>query len=126
MLRWLLTICLLVSSAAASPKLNIAGPTSGMASWYGAREQGKRMANGRRFDRNKYTCASKVYPLGTILRVTHNSSTVYVRVTDRGPWVRGRVLDLSERSATILGIKATGIGYVEIEPVRLWRNNGNH
>ena len=121
MLRWLLTICLLVSSAAASPRLNIAGPTSGMASWYGAREQGKRMANGRRFDRNKYTCASKVYPLGTILRVTHNSSTVYVRVTDRGPWVRGRVLDLSERSASILGIKATGIGYVEIEPVRLWR-----
>ena len=126
MLRWLLTICLLVSSAAASPRLNIAGPTSGMASLYGAREQGKRMANGRRFDRNKYTCASKVYPLGTILRVTHNSSTVYVRVTDRGPWVRGRVLDLSERSASILGIKATGIGYVEIEPVRLWRNNGNH
>ena len=126
MLRWLLTICLLVSSAAASSRLNIAGPTSGMASWYGAREQGKRMANGRRFDRNKYTCASRTYPLGTMLRITHGPSTVYVRVSDRGPWVSGRILDLSEQAAVVLGIRSHGVAYVEIEPVRLWRNNGNH
>ena len=77
------------------------------------------MANGQRFDRTKYTCASRVYPLGTYLRVTSGGLTVHVRVTDRGPWVKGRVLDLSERAATVLCIRNRGTAYVEIEPVKL-------
>ena len=97
----------------------------GLASWYGRREQGRRMANGQRFDRNGYTAASRVYKLGTMLRVTYPRTglTVIVRVTDRGPYVRRRVLDLSERAARVLGLKPYGVGQVEIQPLhRQWGN----
>ena len=105
-------------------RLNIAQPnSSGIASWYGRREQGKRMANGQRFDRNKYTAASRTYKLGTVLRVTFPTKGTFVTVvvTDRGPWVKqngsySRVLDLSERAAQTLGLRPYGVAQVTIEP----------
>jgi peptidoglycan lytic transglycosylase len=108
-----------LSCEARTHKLNLGyPPTSGYASWYGRREQGKRMANGKRFDRNAYTCASRYYPMGTLLSVYYprTSRTVAVIVTDHGPWVRSRVLDLSERSAKDLGLRSYGVDRVIITP----------
>lgn len=93
--------------------------TRGVASYYGKREAGKIMANGNRFDPEKMTCASRTFPFGTRLLVTYPTTgkSVVVTVTDRGPWVHGRVLDLSERAARELGLKHRGIGLVIIEPL---------
>ena len=121
----LLTTLLLTATLCSAVKLNIEKPaTTGIASWYGKREQGKRTANGERFDRMKYTAASRTYPLGTLLmvRFPREGTFVVVRVNDRGPWVKGRVLDLSERAAQTLGLKQYGIGTVEVKPWRLQWN----
>jgi rare lipoprotein A len=115
-------LILLLSVIPCSAGLNIAKPaTTGRASWYGKREQGKRTASGERFDRMKYTAASRTYPLGTLLMVKYprKGTFVVVRVTDRGPWIKGRVLDLSERAAQTLGLKPYGVGTVEIKPFLL-------
>ncbi len=109
-----------VPSVAVS-KLNLGLPTTtGLASWYGRREQGRRTASGSRFDRNAYTCASRTYPMGTYLTVFYPRTgvSVVVKVTDRGPWVKGRVLDLSERSARSLGLAPYGVATVVITPLR--------
>lgn len=91
----------------------------GVASWYGQRESGKTMANGHPFDPHKLTCASRFYPFGTKLRVTnlatHNS--VVLVVTDRGPWITGRILDVSEAAAFALNMHAQGVATVKIEPL---------
>lgn len=87
----------------------VRGVTVGLASWYGLHEQGMRMANGQRFDRFKYTAASRTLPFGTHLRVTNlsNGRSTVVTVTDRGPWVRTRVLDLAQRPAHDIGCLGT-------------------
>ncbi len=103
-------------------RINVAQPTTaGTSSWYGKREQGKRTANGERFDRRKMTCASRTYALGTLLMVRYpeKGTFVMVRVNDRGPFVAGRSLDLSEKAADILGLKSNGIGIVDIVPISL-------
>ena len=113
---------LTASSSFSATKLNIAPPaTQGVASWYGKREQGKRTASGERFDRRKYTCASRAYPLGTLLMVKYPrmGTFVVVRVNDRGPFKHGRVLDLSEKAATTLGLKSHGVDFVEIQPLHV-------
>jgi rare lipoprotein A len=115
-------LILLLSATLCSAGLNIEKPaTIGKASWYGKREQGKRTASGERFDRNKYTCASRTYPLGTLLMVKYprKGTFVVVRVTDRGPFKKGRVLDLSEKAATILGLKSRGVDFVVLQPLRV-------
>lgn len=92
---------------------------TGYASWYGAREAGKKMANGRPFDPTKLTCASNLYPFGTRLRVTYpiTGKVVVVTVTDRGPSVPGRILDLSAAAAVELGMLEQGVGLVSIVPL---------
>lgn len=121
-MRLFITAILLLSSTLCSARLNIEQPaTTGKASWYGKREQGKRMANGQRFDRMKYTAASRTYKLGTLLMVRYPrmGTFVVVRVTDRGPFKKGRVLDLSEKAATTLGLKSRGVDTVVIEPLKM-------
>ena len=113
---------LLLIGIPSSARLNLEQPkTAGLSSWYGSREQGKRMANGQRFDRWRYTCASRRYNLGTLLMVRYPrlGTFVVVRVTDRGPWIKGRVLDLAERPARVLGLYSHGVDFVEITPVYL-------
>ncbi len=119
-MRLLITLLLLCTTCFAN--LNIAPPaTVGTSSWYGRREQGHRTASGERFDRHKMTCASRLYPLGTLLYVKYpaKGTFVVVRVNDRGPFVRGRILDLSEQAAQCLGLKPSGIGQVVITPLHL-------
>ena len=75
---------------------------SGMASFYG-NESGSRTASGQRFNQNALTCAHRSLPFGTRLRVTHGDRSVIVTVNDRGPFVRGRVIDLTPAGARALG-----------------------
>ena len=96
------------------------GPTfaeTGTASWYGAWHQGRLTADGERFDPRAFTAAHRNLPFGTILRVTNLASgaMVKVRVNDRGPYIKGRTLDLSAAAAEALGITKDGIARVRIE-----------
>ena len=91
----------------------------GKATFYSKRATGTRTANGERLHHDSLTCAHRTYPFGTLLRVKNpaNGKEVVVRVTDRGPFVRGRIIDLSWRAAKELGIIAAGVAMVEIEKV---------
>ena len=92
----------------------------GVASWYGIHHQGRKMANGERFDRKKLTAACWYFPLGTQLRVVNlkNGKVVQVTVTDRGPGIRlRRVLDLSEAAAKELDYIDQGLTSVFLSPV---------
>jgi rare lipoprotein A len=79
---------------------------SGAASWYGPGFQGRRTANGERFNTHAFTAAHRRLPFGTRIRVTNTSNgrSVVVRINDRGPYVGGRVIDLSQASARAIGI----------------------
>ncbi|MGH8653549.1 MAG: septal ring lytic transglycosylase RlpA family protein [Gammaproteobacteria bacterium] len=89
----------------------------GRASWYGPGFHGKRTANGEIYDQNKLTAAHRSLPLGTEVEVPHvkNGKSVELRVNDRGPYVGGRVIDLSRAAAIELGIKEQGLATVKIE-----------
>jgi rare lipoprotein A len=89
---------------------------SGMASYYGS-ESGSRTASGQRMNSNALTCAHRSLPFGTKLRVTHGGRSVVVTVNDRGPFVRGRVLDLSTGAARAIGLTSAGVGRVTAEVV---------
>ena len=89
---------------------------SGMASYYG-NESGRRTASGQRFNQGAMTCAHRSLPFGTKLRVTHGGQSVIVTVNDRGPFVRGRVLDLSTAAARAIGLTSAGVGRVTAEVV---------
>jgi rare lipoprotein A len=87
---------------------------TGVASTYG-NESGRQTASGQRFNENAMTCAHRSLPFGTRLRVTHGGRSVIVTVNDRGPFVRGRVLDLSTGAARAIGLG--GLGHVTAEIV---------
>lgn len=89
----------------------------GVASYYSKNWTGRRTANGERLHHDSLTCAHKTYPFGTLLKVTNpaNGLSVIVKVTDRGPYARGRVVDLSVRAAKELGIISQGIAPVIVE-----------
>jgi rare lipoprotein A len=92
----------------------------GIASWYGGRHQGRTTASGEIFDENRLTAAHRTLPLETKARVTNleNGRSVEVTVNDRGPYIRGRVIDLSARAAKELGMAQRGLALVRIEVVR--------
>jgi|SRR3974390_1420134 len=97
--------------------LSFGGRTfSGMASYYGS-EAGSRTASGQRMNSNAMTCAHRSLPFGTKLRVTHGGRSVIVTVNDRGPFIRGRVLDLSTGAARAIGLTSAGVGRVTAEVV---------
>jgi rare lipoprotein A len=89
----------------------------GIASYYGPGFQGKLTASGETFDMNAMTCAHLTLPFGTVLRVTNlgNDREVVVRVNDRGPYVGGRIIDLSRRAADELGMMETGTAEVVLQ-----------
>lgn len=90
---------------------------TGFASWYGARHHGKRTASGERFDQTKFTAAHPTLPWGSIVKVTNleNGKSVEVRITDRGPFAKGRIIDLSRAAAKVLGMLGAGVAQVKIE-----------
>ncbi len=89
----------------------------GIASWYGSRFHGRKTANGDVFNQNRMTAAHRTLPLGTKVEVTNvtNGKSVEVRINDRGPYVNGRVIDLSRAAAVRLGMKDVGLARVRIE-----------
>jgi rare lipoprotein A len=93
---------------------------TGRASWYGRLFQGHATANGENFDMNDLTCAHRSLPMGSLVRVTNlsNSKTVVVRVNDRGPIARSRVVDLSYAAANFLGFGSMGTARVKLELVK--------
>lgn len=100
------------------PAAPAASGTLMVASWYGPRHHGRPMANGRPFDMEADTAAHRSLPLGTLLKVTNpqNGRSVKVRVTDRGPYIPGRHLDLSLGAARKLGIIEQGVARLYVEP----------
>lgn len=89
----------------------------GQASWYGNRFHGKLTASGETYNMNAYTSAHKSLPFGTIVRVTNtaNNKSVDVKINDRGPYVKGRVIDLSYQAFTQIGNIKKGTVPVKIE-----------
>ncbi len=92
---------------------------TGVASWYGKAHQGRKTANGERFNRFDETAAHPSLPFNTIVRVTtlDTGKSTLVRINDRGPGVRGRIIDLSDAAAQSLGIREEGLAKVRIEIV---------
>ena len=93
---------------------------TGKASFYGKMFHGRKTASGKVYDMYKYTCAHKTLPFGTMLKVTNktNGKTVTVEVTDRGPYVKGRIIDLSVAAAMDLDMMKAGVVAVEAEIIK--------
>lgn len=91
----------------------------GIASWYGEQFHGKQAANGEIFDMEAMTAAHRTLPLGSVVRVVNltNGKHVRVRINDRGPYVNGRILDLSHAAATKLGMVQGGLSIIQLEVV---------
>ena len=104
------------ANAAIAPSSGTGRSFSGMASFYG-NESGSKTASGQHFNQNAMTAAHRTLPFGTKLRVTHGDRSVVVTINDRGPFVRGRVLDLSTGAARVIGLTGAGVGRVVAEVV---------
>ncbi len=90
---------------------------NGKASYYGDEANGKRTASGQVFNKNKLTAAHKTLPFGTVVTVKNvsNGKTVEVTITDRGPFVKGRIIDLSEKAASVIGMLEQGVTEVQLK-----------
>ena len=130
--RVLALVCLLllgILSCAREPHRSLEGiaprqPThslQGIASWYGYRHHGRIAANGLPFNMYALTAAHRTLPLGTRVRVTNltNGRTVVVNITDRGPFIDGRIIDLSYAAAKRIGLIGPGIAPVRLEVLKL-------
>ena len=89
----------------------------GHASYYGKKFHGRTTANGERFNMNAMTAAHKTLPLGTKVRVTRvdTGNSIVVRINDRGPFIKGRIIDLSKGAARKLGMIQRGVSEVKVE-----------
>lgn len=92
-------------------------PMVGFASFYATKFNNRRTANGEKFNNNAFTAAHKSLPFGTKLKVTNlrNGSSVMVRVNDRGPYIKGRIIDLSKAAAKKIGLNHSGTAHVKLE-----------
>jgi rare lipoprotein A len=106
---------LLNANASVQPSSGSGRSFSGMASFYG-NESGSKTASGQRFNQSAMTAAHRSLPFGTKLKVTHGGRSVVVTINDRGPFIKGRVLDLSTGAASAVGLtRAKGVGRVVAE-----------
>ncbi|MBM7457142.1 rare lipoprotein A [Oceanisphaera litoralis] len=122
-LRWLPVVLLLQScSTDVMPSFAPTTPTvvsgvEGMASYYGARHHGRNTASGERFNQHALTAAHRTLPFGTRVRVTNlnNKKSVIVRINDRGPYAKGRIIDLSAQAAREISMIRAGVVPVRVE-----------
>lgn len=110
-------------------KPKIQGETQvGMASWYGLDEHDQKAASGERFDKNDFTAAHKTLPMDSIVMVTNleNGKDVVVRINDRGPFVKDRIIDLSYAAAKQIGMLGPGTASVKVEVISTPNRNDNY
>ena len=98
-----------------------ANATRVVASWYGPGFHGRKTASGERFNQNAMTAAHKTLKFGTMVRVTYKGRGVTVRINDRGPYIRGRSLDLSKGAARAIGCKGTCVVNMQVVGYRRTR-----
>jgi rare lipoprotein A len=124
-LWWVMSLSLgmLLGACSWVPKgaslLDVGIEDRGVASWYGEAFHGKQAANGELFDMEALTAAHRTLPLGSVVRVANlaNGKHIHVRITDRGPYVNGRILDLSRGAAAQLGMMEGGLSVVRVQLV---------
>lgn len=106
-----------LAADAARASAGAAGPSVGQASYYSDKFHNKKTANGERYDKNALTAAHRTLPMGTVVRVTnlHNGRQVLLRINDRGPRKRSRIIDVSREGAERLGMVKRGVTDVKIE-----------
>lgn len=125
---WIVPIAALLLLAACArptlpppPAVTVGSQETGIASWYGHPYDGRRTASGEVYDMRQMTAAHRTLPFGTWVLVENrlNGQTAEVRITDRGPFVAGRILDLSAAAARVLGAIAPGVIPVRVRVIRL-------
>ena len=127
----IVTGCVCFTGCAAISKgradLDLGMKERGIASWYGDDFHGWVTANGERYDMHAFTAAHRTLPLGTVARITNvvNGKHVTIRVNDRGPYVNGRILDLSYAAANALGMVDDGVSAIQLEVVGQDRFEGH-
>lgn len=120
----LLLVALLASSCAKHPRavhsVSIGHTETGLASWYGDPYHGRHAANGEVYDMNLLTAAHRTFPFGTWVEVANlsNAKRVSVRITDRGPFVHGRIIDLSRAAAEQIDMIGPGTARVHLKVIR--------
>jgi rare lipoprotein A len=113
-----LALCVLATSCATVGGAPVTSHAEvGVASYYAGGHQGRRTASGERFDMNEMTAAHRTLPFGTRVRVTNlqNGHEVVVRINDRGPWKKRRVIDVSYAAARKLGLVGPGTAKVRLD-----------
>jgi len=107
------------SDGAAQPVATTNGAQVGVASWYGARFHGRTTASGEPYDMHGMTAAHPSLPFGTKVRVTNleNGRSVVLRINDRGPYAKRRIIDVSRHAAEHLGFRKTGLAKVRVEVI---------
>lgn len=120
-----LSILLFTACTTVRPQKPREEPLRGVASWYGEEFAGRTTANGEIFDPLQLTAAHRTLPFGTVLDVTNRKTgqTVRVRVNDRGPFIQGRLIDLSYAAAKQIGLVEPGLGEVDLAIVRTGRGD---
>ena len=99
------------------PERDLNYSSTGIASWYGSKFHGKLTANGEIFNKNIISAAHRTLPMPSMVRVTNlnNGKVLNIRINDRGPYIHGRIIDLSEKAAELLGFKDLGIARVKVQ-----------
>jgi rare lipoprotein A len=116
-------LCLTLGACSWIPKgetgLDVGIKDRGVASWYGEQFHGRLAANGEVFNMDALTAAHRTLPLGSMVRVVNleNGKHVRVRINDRGPYINGRILDLSRAAATQLGMMDDGVSIIQLEVI---------
>ncbi len=117
--RLAIALCAAILTVPLAATDAFAASQQGIASYYGQKFHGRKTASGERYDHNAMTAAHRTAPFGSQIRVTNlsNGRSVVVRVNDRGPWVRGRVVDVSGAAARQLGMTGRGLTRVSVSPL---------
>jgi peptidoglycan lytic transglycosylase len=116
----LLSTDLLIASQRRSGRGNIPLVQTCLASWYGREFKGGKMASGERYDPEDMTAAHRTLPFGTLVRIINlrNNKAVTVRITNRGPFIRSRIIDVSRGAARRLDMMKRGVAKVRIEVIQ--------
>ncbi|OLU32456.1 hypothetical protein BVH03_07260 [Pseudomonas sp. PA15(2017)] len=118
----LIVFSLLLAGCSSTPYSGVPSDyrAEGKASYYGRAHHGNRTASGERFDQNALTAAHRALPFGTQVKVTNlnNNRSVVVRINDRGPFARGRIIDVSRKAAEALDMIRSGVAPVRVEGLK--------